>query len=302
MALTPVLFLLAMNLIERSPAIDPGLLYTNGVILVSASGRPPDFKSPAAVASQFWDFTPIDVAGAAASVWFQASLHLPAAAQGLWGVYLPSTTNNYAVYVNGSIVGMSAPMTRPYAYFRTPLYFEFSAALLHPGENTIQLHAVSERFGVLIEPFYIGPSQDVKPAFAYANFLANSLMRATVVALGVVTILMLGLFWVRPGDTANGWYAAANACWALYNWLMIEPRVLIPITGLWFSLPPILIGWFTICAALFINRLPGSEPQPVVERAFWPLACSVQSFWARNACCRRIFRRRRTICGCQAFC
>jgi signal transduction histidine kinase len=86
------------------------------------------------------------------------------------------------------------------------------------------------------------------------------------VALGVVTILMLGLFRVRPSDTANGWYAAANACWALYNWLIIEPRVLIPITGLWFSLPPILIGWFTICAALFINRLPGSEPQPVVER------------------------------------
>jgi signal transduction histidine kinase len=265
--LAPVLFLLAMRFADHAPPIDAALLHLTALRVISDSDQPPAFVRDAALPVKLTDYAPNKIAGAAASAWYQVDVQAPPAAHGLWAVYLPFTYGNFAVYVNGEIIGASAPMVRPYAYFRTPLYFEFAASLLQPGANTIQVRAVSERYGTWMAPFYVGAAQQLQPADAYASFLQVSLMRATVVALGLISILMLGLVWVRPGDTAHGWYAAANLSWTLYNWLVIEPRVLVPLTGLWFALPVIAIGWFTICSALFINRLPGcGGPQPRMER------------------------------------
>ena len=133
-------------------------------------------------------------------------------------------------------------MVRPYAEFRVPLYFEFPASMLRPGGNTVDVHAVSDRLGSWLAPFYLGPASELKPAFDYLHFVQVSLLAATIVALGVVSVLLLGLFWIRPCDTAHGWFAAATICWALYNWLTLEPRVLLPYARIWFALAHRLAG------------------------------------------------------------
>ena len=127
--------------------------------------------------------------------------------------------------------------------------------------NTI--HFARERaIGFMLAPFYLGPSL-TEAGIHYAHFVQVTLMAYTVVALGVVSILLLGLFWIRPCDTGHGWFAAATICWAVHNGVLLEPRLLIPIPGIWFSLPPIALGWFTIFSALFVNRLPGCQrPRP----------------------------------------
>ena len=100
------------------------------------------------------------------------------------------------------------------------------------------------------------------------NFLQVTLVHAAIVAMLLISLLTLGLFWVRPVETGYAWFAAATLCWAAYNAVLLEPRILIPPAGLWTALPPIALGWFSICSALFINRLPGcGGPQPRTERA-----------------------------------
>jgi signal transduction histidine kinase len=173
------------------------------------------------------------------------------------------------VYVNGSLVGASSQMTPPYAYFRTPLYFEFSPSLLRPGANMIEVHQVSVRYAAFRNATYVGPAKSIQPAYAHANFLQVTLVHAVIVALLVMFMLTLGLVWVRPAETGYGWFSGATFCWAVYNWVLIEPHILLPPAGFWFSLPPIALGWFTICSALFINRMPGCDgPQPRTEQGF----------------------------------
>ncbi|MGH8178591.1 MAG: sensor histidine kinase [Steroidobacter sp.] len=267
-ALAPVIFLLAMHFADRAPSIDPAYLRTSALAIVSHSDQPPEFASDAAAPVELPHHTFVDASGAA-SVWYQIEVRPALTPQGLWGLYLPYTHGNFEIYVNGAIVGASAPMAPPYAYFRQPLYFEFSSSLLHPDLNTVLVRLVSVRFGAWMDTVYVGPSQHLQPAYEYASFLESWLMRATVVALIVMSMLMLGLVWVRPADTAHVWFAAANLCWAGYNWLLLEPRIPISATGLWFSLPAIALGWFSICSALFINRLPGcGGPRPRMERIF----------------------------------
>ena len=268
-ALVPVVFLALMYLVDREPGIDPRLLKSVVLSLPSDSIEPPAFDSPAVQEQELPDFQARPRRGAAASIWYQLDLEKPSTGRGTWGVYFPWVNGNYALYINGELSGDSAPMARPFPEFRAPLYFEFPVSLLHPGINSLKLHVVSERAGTWFIPFYVGPSALLLPAYDHAHFVQVALMAGTVVALWVVSILLLGLFWIRPSDTGNGWFAAATVCWATYNWLLLEPRLLIPEPGIWFSLPPLALGWFTIFSALFVNRLPGCQrPARWVELAF----------------------------------
>ena len=268
LALVPFVFLLFMKLIDRAPPIDPSLLRSTFRALESESAEPPDFS---AVAEDdfmnYVDYIPVNARNIA-SGWYQVQIPLRETPSELWAVYLPVPYANFAVYVNGALVGESAPMVPPYAFFRTALYFEFAPALLRPGMNTIEVRSVSVRYASYMEPFYAGPAASIAPAYAYAHFLQVTLVRAAIVAMLLIFMLTIGLFWVRPAETGYAWFSAATFFWAAYNWLLLEPRILIPPNGLWFTLPPVALGWFSICSAMFINRMPGcGGPQPRIERA-----------------------------------
>jgi signal transduction histidine kinase len=266
--LAPCFYLALMAVVDRAPPIDPALLRDQFRIVISDSQQPPPFREdlPAEDYSGAMDYTPV-AANNVTSVWYQVEVATPTAPQGLWAVYLPTSYGTHAVFVNGAPIGESAPMRPPYSYYRTPLYFEFSSALLRPGVNKVEVHLVSVRYGGYMFPFYVGPAQSIEPAYAYANFLQVTLVHAAIVAMLLISLLTLGLFWVRPTETGYPWFAAATLCWAAYNAVLLEPRILIPPAGLWTALPPIALGWFSICSALFINRLPGcGGPQPRTER------------------------------------
>jgi signal transduction histidine kinase len=269
LALAPFAFLLFMKLVDRAPPIDPSLLRSTFRALESEATQPPDFSSaPEDDFKDHVDYIPVNERNIA-SGWYQVQIPLREAPRELWGIFLPSTFANFSVYVNGVPAGESAPMVPPYAYFRTTLYFEFSPALLRPGMNTIEVHSLSVRYASFMQPFYAGPAASIRPAYEYAHFLQVTLMRAAIVALLLIFLLTIGLFWVRPAETGYAWFAAATFFWAAYNWLLLEPYILIQPAAVWFSLPPMALGWFSICSALFINRMPGcGGPQPRVELGF----------------------------------
>ncbi|HKQ15865.1 MAG TPA: ATP-binding protein [Steroidobacteraceae bacterium] len=287
LVLIPAVYLLAMTFVDRSPQIDPALLRSKFRVVSSDSVQPPPFREdlPPEDFTGYVDYTPVDARNIA-SVWYQVELDMNEAPRELWAAYFPLSYGTFAVYVNGSLVGESSQMRPPFAYFRTPLYFEFSSSLLRPGTNRIEVHLVSVRYAAFMNPFYLGPAKSIAPAQAYSNFLEVTLVHAVIVALLVMFMLTLGLVWVRPSETGYGWFSAATFCWAAYNWVLIEPRVLIQPAGIWFSLPPIALGWFTICSALFINRMPGCDgPQPRTERGFvaFGVICALAIFAQRLA-------------------
>jgi len=281
-ALVPVVFLALMYVVDREPAIDPHLLRTAVIGISSESNRVPEYSAPGTISLDLPNFDERPSAGTASSAWYRHTFDAPALTDGVWGLLIPYARGNFAIHVNGELIGETAPMVRPYAEFRVPLYFEFPGSMLHAGTNTVDIHAVSDRMGSWLAPFYLGPAHDVKPAYHYLHFVQVTLLAATIVALGVVSVLLLGLFWIRTCDTAHGWFAAATICWALYNWLTLEPRVLLPNAGIWFSLPVVTLGWFTILSAHFVNRLPGCKrPRPIVERALlaFGVAGSILVMW-----------------------
>ena len=204
---------------------------------------------------------------ASTSAWYQATLHTDAQPRGLWAVYLSSTYGNFAVHVNGEPIGASGPMTRPYPFFREPLFYEFPASLLHAGDNTIEVHLAYERETGLY-PFYVGPSDQLRPAYRRLYTLQVSVQRATLAALAILALLMLGLYWIRPAETGYAWFAAANAAWAAHLWMLLEPRIFLSDIRMWAALPIVFLQWFTIFSAFFINRLPGcGGPRRRWERA-----------------------------------
>jgi signal transduction histidine kinase len=268
LGLVPFAFLLFMSFIDRAPSIDSSLLRSKFRIVASESPTPPRFPQdvPPEDFAGAVDYTPVNERNIA-SVWYQVDVETPAPTGELWAAYFPTTYGAHSIFVNGALVGPTSPLHPPYEYFRTPQYFEFSSALLRPGINKIEVHLVSVRYAAFMEPFYFGPATSIRPTYDYANFLNVTLVHAAIVAMLLISLLTLGLFWVRPAETGYPWFAAATLCWAAYNALLLESRMLIPPNGLWFSLPPIALGWFSICSALFINRLPGcGGPQPRTEK------------------------------------
>ena len=293
--MTPVIFLALMSFVDRDPTIDARWGHTWAYSLVSDAPDPPHFPMFSLLNQELPDWQPRAGPGLASGIWYQFQIERSQTVSGTWALYLPWIRGNFAAYVNGNPVGESAPMRRLYPEFRSPLYFEFSASMLAHGVNSIQIRAVSERAGSILGPFYLGPAHELKPSYDYEHFVQFSLMAGTVVALGVISILLLGLFWIRRCDTGHGWFAAATIAWAIYNWILIEPRILIPVPGIWFSLPPVALGWFTIFSAHFVNRLPGCErPRAWVERGLmaFGVACglllighnltSPESAWVQN--------------------
>lgn len=250
--LTPIAFIAALTAIDRSPDLS-AYEQDRVVEVVSDSSEPLDFRG--APEYQLPGYLDPHIDGFS-SAWYRSTVRVDAPQSGLWAVYLPITYGNYAVFVNGQLVGRSAPMTRPYPFFREPLIFEFAANLLRAGENTIDLKIGFERSTSLC-PFYFGPSEQLRPAYRERYLLQVSVVRATLVALVILTLLMIGLFWIRPSETGYAWFAAATAVWAAHLWVLLEPRIFLADARIWAALPIVMLQWFTIFSAFFINRLPG---------------------------------------------
>ncbi len=92
------------------------------------------------------------------------------------------------------------------------------------------------------------------------------LMIATI-GLG---LLVLGLFFLRPADTAYGWFGLCLLLWSAHiahdqiEHLPIENR------DVWFALSYLTLGWFVAVATVFVHRLLLLRPAGL-ERALWLL-------------------------------
>ncbi len=231
--LVPCVFLAIMAVVDRAPPIDPALLRAKFRVVVSDSEQPPPFRrmsrpkiSPATWTTRRWTPTTSRASGT------RSRSKRNAAPQGLWAVYLPWSYGTYAVYVNGAPIGESSPMRPPYAFFRTPLYFEFSSALLRPGVNKVELRLVSVRYAAYMFPFYRRSCAKHRAGVRVCEFPACHAGpcrdHCDAADLAADTRPVLG---TPCRNRLPAGLRAATLCWAAYNALLLEARILIPPAG-----------------------------------------------------------------------
>ena len=294
--LVPVVFLAAMFFIDREPSIDPALLRTAVIGTTSHSNEVPAYPPADTISLDLpnFDERPLD---GPASVWYRHTFDAPAAA-GVWGMLIPYAARQLRDPCEWPARQRNRAHDAAVCRVSRAALLRISGVDAARGHgNTVDIHAVSDRLGSWLTPFYLGPRERPETRLRLSRISCRSrCWPATIVALGVVSVLLLGLFWIRTCDTAHGWFAAATICWAFYNWLTLEPRVLIPYARIWFACPSSTLGWFTIFSVHFVNRLPGCKRPAAHRRArdSWRSASSgslmvmsysqleVGMFWVQN--------------------
>jgi signal transduction histidine kinase len=185
------------------------------------------------------------------------------------GVLLPDLNMNAAVFVNGSWIGDGGSFEEPVAHnFNRPLYFEFPAALLHPGANAIDvlLFAYGHHFGRL-GPVVVGPHAALVDRYESA-FFRQIVLAQLGTALAVVTAVFIAVIWVGSGfQPLYGFFLATTVAWAInsLNYWVSE----IPVAHwTWDRTVNAALDQFAVFLALFFHRLVGVR-RPKVERALW---------------------------------
>ncbi len=138
-------------------------------------------------------------------------------------LYLPQVNANAVAYVNGSWIGQGGSMEEPVAHnFNRPLLIEFSPALLHPGENVVDVVVRGYADGAArLGPVRLGPAALLAPQ-RDADFARSAGLAQAGTALALISVLMVSVLWVAMGfDPAYGWFLVAAGTWtfaSLNDW------------------------------------------------------------------------------------
>lgn len=250
--------------------LEPVVLDTARFALTTDPATPPDAAemadAPLVTLPDRWRERRRDAHGFA---WYRATLNTIDSGERRCGVLLPSVNMNAAVFVNGNWIGDGGPLDEPVAHnFNRPLYFEFPNALLHPGENAIDvlLYAYEHHFG-LLGPIWVGPHTALS-ARHHQLYFRQIVLAQIGSALAVVTAVFIAVIWVgsrfRP---LYGYFLATTVAWAInsLNYWVSD----IPVSHwTWDRLVNGALDQFAVFLALFFHRLVRVK-RPRLERALW---------------------------------
>jgi signal transduction histidine kinase len=200
----------------------------------------------------------------------------PAAARERFGLNVPSVERNLEAFLNGTKIGDGGRF-EPYVERNRhrPLFLSIPAALLRPGENTLDLRVVGVTFGdTFLQPVYLGPHRLLEPAYHWQYAFKVTSMQMIVVTL-LLMALFIGALWVkRPRETVYAWFAAGLLCWTLQNlnylltgWPVGQPG--------WQTVIHAALGAYLYCMILFVHRLVGIRPERGERALAWITVLSV---------------------------
>lgn len=257
----PFAILLLLDFVGRAPAIDGRWRHDAAWALFSDSPSPP--------ASSEWKYIAIPDMDRSdgrfiSSTWYRFDVRIAAPTTEPWAVYILEPNSNIAAYVNGEYVGDGGSFTPPIAEHGAALYFEIPGALLHEGDNRIELRNVAQWPGTWMNTVYIGPSEPLHSAYSRVVLVRVLALHITT-ALAVVTGLIMALMFVLyRRETAFGWLALAIFAWVLHALAALLPQAPMNDRYAWIALTDAMLGWFVVFAMVFVHRFLG-ERRPRVE-------------------------------------
>ena len=124
---------------------------------------------------------------------------------------------NVVAHLNGHWIGQGGRVEEPVAHnFNRPLLFPFSADLLRPGPNRLELelHTYAHHVGTL-GPLWIGAHDALEPIHARALGRRVGLAQASTFA-ALITGIFVGVLWIAMrGEALYGWFVLAALAWAV---------------------------------------------------------------------------------------
>lgn len=202
---------LAIALVAAPHARAEAVLHEGGFRL-GGGDAPPAEADPAWSPVALPDRWPETRPAASGPGWYRLPFSLDAVPAERQAVYVEHASMNAAVFVNGEWIGAGGRMAPPVAQsWNRPLLFDFSPALLHPGENVVhvQLFRLPDCYGGL-GPVRVGALAALAPLHAARLFWQVELPRAASIVSAVVALAMLA-FWAGSRDPAYGAFAAVSA-------------------------------------------------------------------------------------------
>ncbi len=186
--------------------------------------------------------------------WYRFDIDLSVAPDRLWGIYLPRAAVNAAVWLNGELIGSGGRMTTPISInWNRPLYLLIPNGLLHPGNNELQIHLVSDLKGYgLLRPLYLGSDEFLAPYFHRRHFIDVTVVEIITVFMVTMSAFMGALWWLRR-DHVYGWFAFSIIIWSVHNLSLLVPNPAIPAPA-WWWLWYTTVGWAVVGTVFFVSR------------------------------------------------
>jgi signal transduction histidine kinase len=197
--------------------------------------------------------------------WLRARVSLATAPAGVYALYVSGANRGATVFVNGVQVGSTSVSDAETFGWNYPIFFTIPPALLHAGENTLDLRLTLTQSGHgTIRGVELGTYAELKPKYDRILFwrvTGPQITTLIAVLLGSIALLM---FARRHADTIYGWFAAAALLGALRNTHFF---VSLPIGEWWYELWALVpLQWMCVALAMFTFRLCGQR-FPRLERA-----------------------------------
>lgn len=151
--------------------------------------------------------------------WYRTDVHLDAAPDQPWSVFVPRVSALASFWVNGVEVGRSSKINNklPNAWNR-PVLVTFPSSVLHAGNNNLEIRLkVSDAvMGVLYE-VYLGPESELAPTHAKAYFAKVTASQILTLIMVLVSAMTLFIYFKGSQPKSYFWFFLGSLCWAIYS-------------------------------------------------------------------------------------
>jgi signal transduction histidine kinase len=147
--------------------------------------------------------------------WYRMTVDLPVDADEPWGLYVPSSSSSFEVFVAGEHLGPTRLGDEPNLQsWNRPEYFELPSALMQRARQTIDLRLWAREGNYRgLGPLEVGPARLLQPRFRSARFWQFETHRLWLV-LGVTLTLFGAGLWAATGkNSMYGFFVWLAAAW-----------------------------------------------------------------------------------------
>ena len=180
-------------------------------------------------------------------------------------LYIPRAANNIAVYVNGTLLGVSGDIERQETSWNIAQYFELPLGLLRGGANEILLRLHPAGFGRAgLSTVYIGDATPIRHMWEQRYFMQNTMPKFITVFVFLSGLLAVWIWAKRHAEAMFGLYAlmcfvaaVRTAHYFIRDYSSPFARLAIP-----------ALGVLTALQLSFALRF-SNDQSPRFERAVW---------------------------------
>jgi signal transduction histidine kinase len=140
--------------------------------------------------------------------WYRLTLNLSAIPSSPQAIYIPRITNNVAVHVNGTLIGVSGNLEKAELSWNLAQFFIVPPQLLQPGRNEILIRLHPDgllRAGLSRVSF--GPEWDIRELYETRYFYQTTAPKFIAALLGMTALFSLGIWASRWQEAVFGYFA-----------------------------------------------------------------------------------------------